>query len=169
MVLLVVIFPAGRLVSAGCTMVLLVVIFPAGRLVSAGGSSFHPAGSATPMSGSAVPDTAGGSSFHPAGSATPMSGSAVPDTAGGPLDTTDSDDSSSPSPVSTDHIPIDVLFEPTPGGINAFFLDSDEDEQIAEKESGSPLQTALVCNSNPLMVARLPKSGWYSFSIFPLG
>ncbi|GJU79979.1 hypothetical protein Tco_1282344 [Tanacetum coccineum] len=102
-------------------------------------------------------DSAGGSSFHPAGSATPMSGSAVPDTAGGPLDTTgtastvptsaamdsaashhelgispfaDSDDSSSPSPVSTDHIPIDVLFEPTPGGINAFFLDSDEDEQI---------------------------------------
>ncbi|GJY94772.1 hypothetical protein Tco_0511133 [Tanacetum coccineum] len=34
--LLIVIFPAGRLVSAGCTMVLLVVIFPAGRLVSAG-------------------------------------------------------------------------------------------------------------------------------------
>ncbi|GKB77615.1 hypothetical protein Tco_0944510 [Tanacetum coccineum] len=41
-----------------------------------------------------------------------------------------SDDSSSPSPVSTDHIPIDVLFEPTSGGINEFFLDSDEDEQI---------------------------------------
>ncbi|GJU77934.1 hypothetical protein Tco_1275004 [Tanacetum coccineum] len=112
------------------------------------------------LAGSAVPNTAVGefgSSFHPAGSAPPMSGSAVPDTAGGPLDTTgtasivptsaamdsaashheleispfaDSDDSSSPSPVSTDHIPIDVLFEPTPGGINAFFLDSDEDEQI---------------------------------------
>ncbi|GKG23916.1 hypothetical protein Tco_0391952 [Tanacetum coccineum] len=31
----------------------------------------------------ADPDSAGGSSFHPAGS-TPMSGSAVPDTAGGP-------------------------------------------------------------------------------------
>ncbi|GJV64034.1 putative ribonuclease H-like domain-containing protein [Tanacetum coccineum] len=102
------------------------------------------------------PDSAGGSSFHPAGS-TPMSGSAVPDTAGGTLGTTgtastvptsaamdspashrelgispfaDSDESSSPSPVSTDHIPIDVLFEPTPGGIHAFFLDSDEDEQI---------------------------------------
>ncbi|GJS80382.1 hypothetical protein Tco_0730263 [Tanacetum coccineum] len=30
------IFPAARLVSAGCTMVLLVVIFPAARLVSAG-------------------------------------------------------------------------------------------------------------------------------------
>ncbi|GJW14469.1 hypothetical protein Tco_0018602 [Tanacetum coccineum] len=29
----------------------------------------------------------------------------------------------------------------------------------AKKESGSPLQTALVCNSNPLMVARLPKPG----------
>ncbi|GJS06108.1 hypothetical protein Tco_0362904 [Tanacetum coccineum] len=29
----------------------------------------------------------------------------------------------------------------------------------AKKESGSPLQTALVCNSNPLMVARLPKTG----------
>ncbi|GKG35317.1 hypothetical protein Tco_0440471, partial [Tanacetum coccineum] len=81
------------------------------------------------------PDSAGGSSFHPAGS-TPMTGSTVPDTAGGPLDTTstastvptsvamdsaashhelgitpfaDFDNSSSPSPVSTDHIPIDVL------------------------------------------------------------
>ncbi|GJX79755.1 hypothetical protein Tco_0327904, partial [Tanacetum coccineum] len=102
------------------------------------------------------PDSAGGSSFHPAGS-TPMSGSAVPDTAGGTLGTTgtastvptsaamdspashrelgispfaDSDESSSPSPVSTDHIPIDVLVEPTPGGIHTFFLDSDEDEQI---------------------------------------
>ncbi|GJY93378.1 hypothetical protein Tco_0509160 [Tanacetum coccineum] len=42
----------------------------------------------------------------------------------------DSDDSSSPSPVSTDHVPIDVLVEPTQGGIHAFFLDSDEDEQI---------------------------------------
>ncbi|GJV10641.1 hypothetical protein Tco_1352182 [Tanacetum coccineum] len=42
----------------------------------------------------------------------------------------DSDESSSPSPVSTDHIPIDVLVEPTPGGIHTFFLDSDEDEQI---------------------------------------
>ncbi|GKC16672.1 hypothetical protein Tco_1013454 [Tanacetum coccineum] len=152
MVLLVVIFPAGRLVSAGCTMVLLVVIFPAGRLVSAGCTMvllvvIVPAGFFgvcscclhgfccwMTLAATTQPaddhDSAGGSSFHPAGSATPMSGSAVPDTAGGPLDTTDSDDSSSPSPVSTDHIPIDVLFEPTPGGINAFFLDSDEDEQI---------------------------------------
>ncbi|GJR08891.1 hypothetical protein Tco_0791543 [Tanacetum coccineum] len=36
MILLVVIFPAGRLVSADSIMVLLVVIFPVGRLVSAG-------------------------------------------------------------------------------------------------------------------------------------
>ncbi|GJS70785.1 hypothetical protein Tco_0703626 [Tanacetum coccineum] len=102
------------------------------------------------------PDSAGGSSFHPAGS-TPMSGSAVPDTAGAPLDTTgtastvptsaamdsaasrhelgispfaDSDNSSSPSPVSTDHIPIDVLFDSTSGGLHEFFLASDEDAPI---------------------------------------
>ncbi|GKC44764.1 hypothetical protein Tco_1062486, partial [Tanacetum coccineum] len=42
----------------------------------------------------------------------------------------DSADSSSPPNVSTDHIPLDVLFESTSGGINDFFLDSDEDEQI---------------------------------------
>ncbi|GJS65929.1 hypothetical protein Tco_0680493 [Tanacetum coccineum] len=103
------------------------------------------------------PDSAGGGSFNPAGTATPMTGSAVPDTAGGTLGTTgtastvptsaamdspashrelgispfaDSDESSSPSPVSTERIPIDVLFEPPSGGINDFFLDSDEDEQI---------------------------------------
>ncbi|GKF70546.1 hypothetical protein Tco_0203603, partial [Tanacetum coccineum] len=72
-------------------------------------------------------DSAGGSSFHPA---------AAMDSAGshhvsGVSPFADSDDSSSPSPVSTDHIPIDVLFEPTSGGINEFFLaNSDEDEQI---------------------------------------
>ncbi|GKA97353.1 hypothetical protein Tco_0825247 [Tanacetum coccineum] len=42
----------------------------------------------------------------------------------------DSADSSSPSNVSTDHIPIDVLFESTSGGINEFFLTSDAEEQI---------------------------------------
>ncbi|GKB80346.1 hypothetical protein Tco_0947241 [Tanacetum coccineum] len=35
-----------------------------------------------------------------------------------------------PSNVSTDHIPIDVLFESTSGGILEFFLESDEEEQI---------------------------------------
>ncbi|GKA06174.1 hypothetical protein Tco_0685398, partial [Tanacetum coccineum] len=37
---------------------------------------------------------------------------------------------------------------------------------LPKKESGSSWQTALVCNSNPLMVARLPKTGWLSLSIF---
>ncbi|GJU72024.1 hypothetical protein Tco_1263429 [Tanacetum coccineum] len=36
----------------------------------------------------------------------------------------------SPSNVSTDRIPIDVLFEYTSGGINEFFLESDEEEQF---------------------------------------
>ncbi|GJS49847.1 hypothetical protein Tco_0599968 [Tanacetum coccineum] len=39
-------------------------------------------------------------------------------------------DSSSPPNVSTDHIPLDVLFDSTSGGINDFFLTSDADEQI---------------------------------------
>ncbi|GJT02128.1 putative ribonuclease H-like domain-containing protein [Tanacetum coccineum] len=42
----------------------------------------------------------------------------------------DSAASSSPSNVSIDHIPIDVLFESTSGGILEFFLDSDEEERI---------------------------------------
>ncbi|GJQ91538.1 hypothetical protein Tco_0002677 [Tanacetum coccineum] len=79
------------------------------------------------------PDSAGGGSFKPAVSATPMAGFAVPDTAGGTLD---SADSSSPLPVSTDHIPIDVLFESISGGINEFFLDSDEDKQRGQSISG---------------------------------
>ncbi|GKD65294.1 hypothetical protein Tco_1307402, partial [Tanacetum coccineum] len=74
-----VILPAGRMVSAGCTMVLLVVILPAARLVSAGCTmvllGVVPAATTQPADD---PDSAGGSSFHPAGS-TPMSGSAVPD------------------------------------------------------------------------------------------
>ncbi|GJT52451.1 hypothetical protein Tco_0978608, partial [Tanacetum coccineum] len=71
------------------------------------------------------PDSAVGGSFNPAGLATPMTGSAVPDTAG------DSAISSSLSPVLL--ITYQLLFcetTPTPGGIHAFFLDSDEDEQI---------------------------------------
>ncbi|GKA89582.1 hypothetical protein Tco_0811394, partial [Tanacetum coccineum] len=101
---------------------------------SAGGGSFNPAGSATPMTGSAVPDTAGGTlGTNVTASTVPTS--AAMDSAGshhelGISPFADSADSSSPSPVSTDHIPIDVLFEPTSGGINEFFLDSDEDEQI---------------------------------------
>ncbi|GJV22377.1 hypothetical protein Tco_1371397 [Tanacetum coccineum] len=65
-------------------------------------------------------DSAGGSSFHPAGSAPPLClALLLPLLLFFPV---------------TCHLliakPIDVLFEPTSGGINEFFLDSDEDEQI---------------------------------------
>ncbi|GJR92689.1 hypothetical protein Tco_0264863 [Tanacetum coccineum] len=105
---------------------------PAGDHDSAGGSSFHPAGSAPPLSGSAAPTSAGGVFGVPDST---VSASAAMDSAGSHRESgvspfADSTDSSSPSPVSTDHIPIDVLFESTSGGINEFFLDSDEDEQI---------------------------------------
>ncbi|GJU65159.1 hypothetical protein Tco_1246994 [Tanacetum coccineum] len=105
---------------------------PADDHDSAGGSSFHPAGSAPPFSGSAAPTSAGGV-FDVPDSTVPTS--AAMDSAGSHRESgvspfADSDASSSPSPVSTDHIPIDVLFEPTSGGINEFFLASDEDEQI---------------------------------------
>ncbi|GKE13079.1 hypothetical protein Tco_1416630, partial [Tanacetum coccineum] len=88
------------------------------------------------------PDSAGGSSSHPAGSSfgSPVSDSTVPtpaamDSAGshhesGVLPFADSADSSSPSNISTDHIPLDVLLESTSGGINDFFLTSDADEPI---------------------------------------
>ncbi|GJZ13967.1 hypothetical protein Tco_0549197 [Tanacetum coccineum] len=78
-------------------------------------------------------DSAGGKYFHASDST--VSTSAAMDSAGSHRESgvspfADSADSSSPSPVSTDHIPIDVLFESTSGGITEFFLDSDEDEQI---------------------------------------
>ncbi|GJR57466.1 hypothetical protein Tco_1499628 [Tanacetum coccineum] len=88
------------------------------------------------------PDSAGGGTSNPAGSAfgAPVSDSTVPtpaamDSAGSRRESgvspfADSADSSSPSNVSTDHIPIDVLFESTSGGINEFFLTSDAEEQI---------------------------------------
>ncbi|GJV91862.1 hypothetical protein Tco_1539675 [Tanacetum coccineum] len=105
---------------------------PADDHDSAGGSSFHPAGSAPPLSGSAAPTSAGGV-FGVPDSTVPTS--AAMDSAGSHRESgvspfADSADSSSPSPVSTDHIPIDVLFESTLGALNEFFLDSDEDEQI---------------------------------------
>ncbi|GJX93593.1 hypothetical protein Tco_0348179 [Tanacetum coccineum] len=101
---------------------------------SAGGGSFKPVGLATPMAGFAVPDTAGGT-LGTNVTASTIPTSAAMDSAGshhesGVSPFADSADSSSPSPVSTDHIPIDVLFESTSRGINEFFLDSDEDEQI---------------------------------------
>ncbi|GJW13530.1 hypothetical protein Tco_0017663 [Tanacetum coccineum] len=88
------------------------------------------------------PDSAGGGTSNPAGSAfgAPVFDVTVPtpsamDSAGshhesGVSPFADSADSSSPPNVSTDHIPLDVLFESTSGGINDFFLTSDADEQI---------------------------------------
>ncbi|GJR26006.1 hypothetical protein Tco_1102238 [Tanacetum coccineum] len=88
------------------------------------------------------PDSTGGGSSNPAGGAfgAPVTDTTVPtpaatDSAGsrrefGVSPFEDSAGSSSLSNVSTNHIPIDVLFEFTSGGINDFFLDSDEDEQI---------------------------------------
>ncbi|GJW30004.1 hypothetical protein Tco_0046879 [Tanacetum coccineum] len=92
---------------------------------SAGGGSFNPAGSATPMTGSAVPDTAGGT-FGTTGTASTVPTSAAKDSAGshhelGISPFADSADSSSPS---------NGLFVSTSGGINDFFLDSDEDAPI---------------------------------------
>ncbi|GJR80720.1 hypothetical protein Tco_0151505 [Tanacetum coccineum] len=108
------------------TTLLLVIMY------SAGGSSFHPAGSAPPLSGSDAPTSVGGVFGVPDST---VSASAAMDSAGSHRESgvspfADSTDSSSPSPVSTDHIPIDVLFESTSGGLAEFFLDSDEDEQI---------------------------------------
>ncbi|GKD54184.1 hypothetical protein Tco_1287571, partial [Tanacetum coccineum] len=107
---------------------------PADDPDSASGGSSKPAGSATPMDGFAVPDTAGGTlSTNVTDSTVPTS--AAMDSAGshhesGVSPFADSDDSSSPPNVSTDHIPLDVLLESTSGGINEFFLTSDAEEQI---------------------------------------
>ncbi|GJS63957.1 putative ribonuclease H-like domain-containing protein [Tanacetum coccineum] len=89
-------------------------------------------GSAPPLSGSAAPTSAGGVFGVPDST---VSTSAAMDSAGSHRESgvspfTDSADSSSPSPVSTDHISVDVLFASTLEGITEFFLDSDEDEQI---------------------------------------
>ncbi|GJZ13811.1 hypothetical protein Tco_0549041 [Tanacetum coccineum] len=127
---------------------------PADDPDSAGGGSSNPAGSATPMAGSAASNTAGGAFGAPvtdstvtttaamdsagtrrklgdsAGTAAAMV-SPFADSAAGPSTFLSSiAGGPSPSNVSTDQIPIAVLFESTSGGINEFFLESDEEEQI---------------------------------------
>ncbi|GJT78728.1 transposase, MuDR, MULE transposase domain protein [Tanacetum coccineum] len=101
---------------------------------SAGGGSSNPAGSATPMAGFAASNTAGGT-FDATGIDSTVTTTAAMDSAGsrreiGVSPFADSAASSSPSNVSIDHIPVDVLFESTSGGILEFFLDSDEEERI---------------------------------------
>ncbi|GKF34623.1 hypothetical protein Tco_0107823, partial [Tanacetum coccineum] len=111
---------------------------------SAGGSS-NPAGSATPMASSAASNTTGGT-FGATSTDSTITPPAAMDSAGShrelgvsPFADSDAGPSPfllsiaggpSPSNVSLDHIPIDVLFESTSGGINKFFLKSDEEEQI---------------------------------------
>ncbi|GJW64243.1 putative ribonuclease H-like domain-containing protein [Tanacetum coccineum] len=107
---------------------------PADDPDSAGGGSSNPAASATPLTGSAASNPAGGTFDAPVTDPT-VSTSAAMDSAGshraiGVSPFADSADSSSPSNVTTDPIQIDVLFASTSGGINDFFLDSDEEEQI---------------------------------------
>ncbi|GJY13669.1 hypothetical protein Tco_0382978 [Tanacetum coccineum] len=97
---------------------------------SAGGGSSNPAGSATRMAGSAA-----GGTFNATGIDSTVTTPAAMDSAGsrheiGVSPFADSAASSSPSNVSIDHIPIDVLFESTSGGILEFFLESDAEEQI---------------------------------------
>ncbi|GJY64433.1 hypothetical protein Tco_0465893 [Tanacetum coccineum] len=100
-----------------------------------------------PLSGFAAPTSAGVPD-----STVPTS--AAMDTAGSHRESgvspfVDSDDSSSPSPVSTDHIPIDVLFDSTSGGLHEFFLASDEDAPIvedffsSESESDDDMETYI--------------------------
>ncbi|GJT14072.1 putative ribonuclease H-like domain-containing protein [Tanacetum coccineum] len=118
---------------------------PADDPDSAGGGSSNPAGSATPMTGSAAFNTAGGAFGAPATDST-VTTTAAMDSAGSrrklgvsPFADSAADPSPflssiaggpSPSYVSTAQIPIVVLFESTSGGINEFFLESDKEEQI---------------------------------------
>ncbi|GJW58828.1 hypothetical protein Tco_0105559 [Tanacetum coccineum] len=81
------------------------------------------------------PDSAGGGSSHPAVSATPLSGSAAPNTTGGAFgaiitDSTVTTTAAMDSAGSYRNIGVSPFADSAAGGINEFFLDSDEDEQI---------------------------------------
>ncbi|GKG04879.1 hypothetical protein Tco_0315266, partial [Tanacetum coccineum] len=107
---------------------------PANDPDSAGGGSSHPAGSATPLSGSAAPNTTGGA-FGAIITDSTVTTTAAMDSAGsyrniGVSPFADSAASSSPSNVSTDHIPIDVLFESTSGGMSRVAADPDSDDEV---------------------------------------
>ncbi|GKF75189.1 hypothetical protein Tco_0224633, partial [Tanacetum coccineum] len=76
------------------------------------------------------PDSAGGGSSPPAA---PLSDSAAPTTAGGVIGVPDSTVTTSAAMDSADtcrHIGVSPFADSAAGGINEFFLDSDEDEQI---------------------------------------
>ncbi|GKC70332.1 hypothetical protein Tco_1116215, partial [Tanacetum coccineum] len=80
-------------------------------------------------------DSAGGGSSKPAGSATPMTGSAAFNTASGTFGATVTDSTvittAALDPAGSHRtIGVSPFAESAAGGINEFFLDSDEDEQI---------------------------------------
>ncbi|GKB47343.1 hypothetical protein Tco_0898096 [Tanacetum coccineum] len=110
---------------------------PADDPDSAGGGSSNPAGSATPMAGSAASNTAGGAfgatvtdstvtttaAMDSAGSRRKIGVSPFADSAAGPSPFLSSiAGGPSPSNVSTDQIPIAVLFESTSGAVMSFSL-----------------------------------------------
>ncbi|GKE42944.1 hypothetical protein Tco_1470228, partial [Tanacetum coccineum] len=79
------------------------------------------------------PDSTAGGSSNPASSATPLSGSSAPNTAGGVFGVPDSTVTTSAamhSAGSCRNIGLSPFADSAAGGINEFFLDSDEDEQI---------------------------------------
>ncbi|GJZ11652.1 hypothetical protein Tco_0546411 [Tanacetum coccineum] len=131
------------------------------------------------------PDSAGGGSSNPVGSATPMAGSAASNTVGGAFGATVTDstvntpaamDSAgsrrgpSPSNVSTDQIPIAVLFESTSGDLNEFFLESDEEEQIgmsrvvADPDSDDEVIAEIIFRGEPFLRCLL----FFSYFLSPL-
>ncbi|GJY47084.1 ribonuclease H-like domain-containing protein, partial [Tanacetum coccineum] len=143
MILLVVILSAERLVSAGRTMILLVVILSAGRLVSAGRTMILlvvilPAGCFGVCSCWCTWFLLMVDSFCWLNTFMLLNCfcCAQFDIAGWLVSATShlvfagSLQSCWCNNVSTDHIPIALLFESTSGGINEFFLESDEEEQI---------------------------------------
>ncbi|GJU94303.1 hypothetical protein Tco_1319059 [Tanacetum coccineum] len=118
---------------------------PADDPDSVGSGSSNPAGSATPMAGSAASNTAGGAfgatvtdstvtttaTMDSAGSHRKIGVSPFADSVADPLPFLSSiAGGPSPSHVSTDQIPVAVLFESTSGDLTEFFLESDEEEQI---------------------------------------
>ncbi|GJZ05015.1 hypothetical protein Tco_0538290 [Tanacetum coccineum] len=113
---------------------------PAGSVTSCGWlCCFHPAGGAfgAPVTDSTVTTTAAMDSAgtrrklgDSAGTAAAMVSPFADSAAGSSTSLSSIAGGPSPSNVSTDRIPIDVLFEYTSGGINEFFLESDEEEQF---------------------------------------
>ncbi|GKC39883.1 hypothetical protein Tco_1052267 [Tanacetum coccineum] len=92
------------------------------------------------------PNSAGGGSSHPAGSATPLSGSAAPNTTGGAFgaiitDSTITTTTAMDFAGSYRNIGVSPFTDSAAGGINEFFLDSDEDKQIGMSRVAADLDS----------------------------